>query len=1014
MHFFIDHTNLPNQTTSDMKFGPDPSNPTNKFNISTQFKLTKETKAFACQSGTMVVQQNALYPNLVNLIIKPSKPTTVNGVNVRYYIYRGIKFDNFFTKSGTTVSITAENANTNSEFMTYYWKIKKAVMAKIPAIKSSPLDIGYGNKNLPTNDPNYLSDQTYIRDIFNGKIKAKSFTVKEGMWIGNFNSSSQISFEIEVESEISYPGQLFTYQSWAVLWNATGLTNFALKRKKEEVYINIDPAAFFGMHTDVGVKAHGVTNPLKGATLYTTLISKFSNKNRVYLDIKSERGMSYNFYNNYKIGTNDPENIVLNQANGLTAVQLNNLAVHYGSNGWPIYYFDTATHQANTSKNKISFRLRIGGNTIPVVFIQNNKYSSSNANNRKCFFKNITETSQTEWTQNITLYYPDDGSTNHLNMATHLTVYYYVGQAVTSGTSRLLNKKYYDSAFCSIDMEGLGDTTIKNGHVENVSPVYIKEPLQTDGTGNFSFASQSGAYWDPNKVLFYSKVLEKRTEDSSGKTYLNTHLRRMNIGNSQFYSDLWNDFYIVCKQYPTATGTLKIPGLNSYHKALVKKEKEDLILLGLTTSELQQIKNTTTGLSSFHPRHIFLERDHTYPLVDTSADHRRYYKYTVKVQGVNDSGVPTMVTPTANIKVYSRDNQFFTSSAFAADQSVSAGANRIEFRIFRDGNIFINDNIDLSLVRKKTITDLQEVGDEPVYTLANDSSIPGDTSAAQTITYIYYNRDTPFLLPVLQPQANQCSLDIVMEDRKEFVSPSSGMTQAEKNAATATDFSNLGYTNHLRDYSDFNDNNVWIKNAYKDNTTGNVMTRGKIPGSSAGNRKYKKINKKIFMVHVDSDIVNASVHINNRFVYEATVRFFASPDLFAVFLGALIKVSIDVITPNTALNNHNVICEGFAFPDATSHPSQYHVNGDAFDIHYFQQEDGNETDDINFIKALYKFGGGLFRIGPSLLTTNLKTQLNAAGMRYGAKAGPNYDYINGGELHDDHLHTERIKIKVTV
>lgn len=91
MHFFIDHNQLPQQAFSDMKFGPNISDPQNAFNLTTQFQLTVDAKAFACQSGMMVVRKNDYDPdNLVNFYIKLDKHVEIEGVAV---LVDGIPFD---------------------------------------------------------------------------------------------------------------------------------------------------------------------------------------------------------------------------------------------------------------------------------------------------------------------------------------------------------------------------------------------------------------------------------------------------------------------------------------------------------------------------------------------------------------------------------------------------------------------------------------------------------------------------------------------------------------------------------------------------------------------------------------------------------------------------------------------------------------------------------------------------------------------------------------------------------
>ena len=999
MHFFIDHTKLPVQGTSQRKFGPDPTTPTTAFCLSTEFQLTQEAKAFACQAGMMVVQRNNDNPtNLVNLIIKPLRPTSINGVTVRYYIYRRVQLSSFFSGA----NIVPEDAATNTQFIAAFWRDRHALASANPPAPT-PLNFGYGDNTLPLTDPNNLNPNRPIKDIFNNKAPAKPYPVTEGMWIGDFTTTDTIGFEIELETELGLVSTLATYRTISIQVLTEGYTGLALKRRKELVTSYIDPAAFFGMHGDVGVNTTTYTGssrnpsvPKRVSTgLYTDLISKFANKNRIYLDLKSEKGLSYNFYNNYKISTTDLRNIVLHEGvDQTTAAALDGVAQPYEVSGWPIIFFESIKNH-NTTRNKLRFRLRIDGNTDPVLYIENKALSSINNTNQVYFYKNsaIKSDTQTVWTKPITLYFSHAGSTAtsttpaNSNIANYIKAFYFIGSTIPQNNARLANEKYYDSAFCSIDLESLGDVAVRNGHVQNSSILYVKEKLQTDGTGNFSFAAQSGAYWDSQRVLFYSKAHVK--SESSGKKYLNTYMRRLSFANAKFAADLRNDFYIVRKRYQTAGGNLDILGLNYYKKEDAPQEKEDLMLLGLSIAQLQALKSTP-GLSSSHPRYIFLERDHANHLTDTSAQHHRYFRYSVKVQGVDNNGTPHIVTPNPVINLYSRDNIFFSSTTFAPAESLSIGANRIEFRIYRDGAIYINDNIDFSLVRKKVVDSLTSISNQPVYTLADDMAIAGDTSSVQNITYLFYDQDavgapTP---PVNPPVF--CTLGLVMADQRVY---STDFTPAESAAIETSDFEAINY-NLIFDYTPFNVLGVWARRSYEHNTTHDIITRGKTKDNGTiGNKKYKKVNKKAFLVYVDRALVAASTMINNRFSYDKTVRQFARPDLLAVFLGALREI------------DDAIVCQGFAYPDASSFPSTFHVNGNAFDTNYLTGPLPNVaiTDDLEFVRAIHKYGIGTFRIGPT--RSPLRLAVNPV-----MNALTGIKWVEGGTLHNGHLHTEEIVI----
>lgn len=1033
MHFFIDYTKLQEQDDTDLRFGPDPNN-INKFNLTTQFRLLNEAKAFACLDGMLIIQQNNSSTELVNLILKPLTQTKVQGCLVRYFIYRGVNKNSFFSNSGGVVSINTYNIATNTKLIQKYWErrfseIKSNPTKPLP--NPSPLQLGYGANNLPLSDPNNLNASRSIKDLFNGKAPAVSFMVTEGMWIGNFPAST-IGFEIELETEIVLNTTLGFYRSSVSVVDLTGLTpgTFSHRAMKEKILTNIDPVAYFGMHsaknTGVYVNQQSQSKSIPG-TLYTDIISKFFNKNRVYVDIRSEKGMSYNFYLNYNNGSN---NIQLRTDD---AGEFNTIT--YGTNGWPIIYFNSNWPNfvnGSTTKNKVAFKLRTDNNSTPVLFIENpnNTIGSINSDNIENgsanYLKNIADSTNVGWTKTNTLYFPNAQNPNHDNAAYYIRLYYYFGNQVDF-PNVLKNKVYFDSAFCSIDLDNLGDPNIKNSHTENPNPVYIKEAFNNEGTGGFSFVSRTGAFWDNNRILFYSRSHVKKTDfenyknhEGSGKIYLNTYVRRLNIANSEYIKLLRDDFYYVCKEYYTnsqGTSSLKILGLNMYSTVRKNKqnvterqpcEKEDLMLLGLSINEITALKNVP-GLSNKHPRYIYLERDHfTTYLNDQSTQHYRYFKYSVKIQGLNNDGVPTIVIPDTPIKVYSRDNLFFSSIDFVkeninptinlnSDDSTTNNDevnNRIEFRIYRNGAIYLNDNLDICLLKKSLVPtnsltdDLNDrpVPDDlkfsrPLYAL-QDEYILGEPSLVQKICYIYIDAN-PNDTFVLSNCTILCSLKIIMETGKKKVT----CNTSESAADSIEDFNTLGYNLQTFDFTPFNDNDVYAKFSYK-NANGDILTRGKTK-DGIRNKKYESYKQIKYMVYVDRNQINRHLMINNRLEWVGTVRCFANPALFAVFLGALREVNL------------NVQCGGFAYPDGSSFPSNLHVNGEAFDTNYFQQIGFTNEDDVTFIRAIHKYGKPEFLIGPNL--SSLIQSLNNLSL------AEKPTFILDGD-HNTHLHTQKLKI----
>lgn len=301
MHFFIEHTQLPVQKPED-SFGVLASDPTNKFTITSSFQLTTNQKAFACQDGMMIIQQSAVNENLVNIILKPTQGLTIPFTSVKYYVYRGVLKESFIV-SGFIKAASQTPANA---FLERFWKNVenyKSVAKKPDLPDPTPDALGFDD---------FIENTVSVERIFdNSQLETRAIYVKEGEWIGDFGTLGKIGFEIIVETDnfdvADFGNQidLGYLRKGNHLIDVTGLTGFNKRAKQELILSYIDPCAFFGLHYENGVNVSVFTattktiETKKKADLYT-LLEKFATKNRVYLDIRSELGYSYNFYQNYK------------------------------------------------------------------------------------------------------------------------------------------------------------------------------------------------------------------------------------------------------------------------------------------------------------------------------------------------------------------------------------------------------------------------------------------------------------------------------------------------------------------------------------------------------------------------------------------------------------------------------------------------------------------------------------------------------------------------------------------
>lgn len=295
----------------------------------------------------------------------------------------------------------------------------------------SPKVFGYAD-SLPSNlniEKIYDNSQEELRPLF----------VKQGEWFGDFTNNHKIGFEIVTSSDrISIDLAYLKKEKHQI--DATDLDGLELRAKKEEILSFIDPAAFFGLHFDYGIyissylNGQKTTEKKKQNDLFNLLIDKFNTKNRVYLDIRSDFGYSYNFYQNYNDGTGKDIKI----GNSATTP----IAEIYGilGNGWPIVAIDNPMNTSNNF-NDIIFNLRIDDNTKPLLFIEYTELLTGGSRTRFVDDTKLLDGTSTNWSKEVKLKFPNQGSgTSKNNIAYYMRLYYYRQETSSSSPNTVISK----------------------------------------------------------------------------------------------------------------------------------------------------------------------------------------------------------------------------------------------------------------------------------------------------------------------------------------------------------------------------------------------------------------------------------------------------------------------------------------------------------------------------------------------------------------------------------------------
>lgn len=666
MHYFIDYNNLPSQNISD-SFGPNNSDASNIYNITSQFQLSAPTKAFACQDGMMIIQQSSENINLINIILKPIKGLKIPFNGVKYYIYRGISKDSFIM--GTVIK-TIVQAPSNSFLERFWVEVEKyKTDMDLPDLpEPTPKVFGFDDT---------LDNTLELEKIYdNSQPDTRAIYVKEGEWIGNFGIQGKIGFEIIMETDnFNIPDfnnqiDLSYLRKVGHAIDVTGLTGFEKRAKQELILSYIDPCAFFGLHYETGIDISVFTENNKTLErkkkndLYTLLLDKFATKNRVYLDIRSEKGYSYNCYQNYKNTTN--KNIKIGNSTTTPLEQI------YETNGWPIVSIDTPV-TTNSDINDIKINLRIDDNIKPLLFFENEDIIGSS---NTCFLDEtrILNGTNVDWSKNINLFFPNTGTgTSKNNVAYYLKLYYFRQEYnIASPSTVLKNECYFDATFCPIDLPNIAETNYLFKQVINSDLNYTRG-LLPNMTDDFSYVAETGAQWDDNRILFYNKAVFKNYRtgvffDSTSNSNSNSNLGFNLQGDFNKMSFLSKDIQLNKNTFQEIISsgvyqTIKV--LDIIKNNGFPNTYEDLLCFGITQTEFTTLKNIT-GFTNKHHRYIYIQEITGSPFED--KDEKRFRKYEVKVQGLDNTGSRLIITPTNPIYIYTENGLVFASKDFAEQE----------------------------------------------------------------------------------------------------------------------------------------------------------------------------------------------------------------------------------------------------------------------------------------------------------------------------------------------------------
>lgn len=320
-HFYIDsNVNFTTITNFGVKSPAE-------FNTTTVISFPGVCKVYAICKGQVFLQpmSGAGNEEKVNIILRPFKQP-INGLAIKYFIYRGLRKSDFFAEGKLVATSQTESKlvdRVNTEFDNFYKNRTDKPAAFLASF------IGYREPDDTAQNEGDLLDQYFfkISETETDKVSFELPMVNRGDLLGYAEASLGIDvilnegdFFMEDDPNPFQLNLKFARAKEHKLSTST-YTEYRKKLVRESASMFIDIAAFYGLHAQGGGKVYtnASTDPIKTATGIYNLIANYQTKNTTYLYIQSNRQRSYDFYGNYQYSETDTTNIkVGTDANNLT------------------------------------------------------------------------------------------------------------------------------------------------------------------------------------------------------------------------------------------------------------------------------------------------------------------------------------------------------------------------------------------------------------------------------------------------------------------------------------------------------------------------------------------------------------------------------------------------------------------------------------------------------------------------------------------------------------------------
>jgi hypothetical protein len=661
-------------------FGETEEEKSQNFRLTSMFDVIQEggtAKAFAICSGQILVQPHP-DPDKVNAIIKPLDQP-FNGLNVKYFVYRGLLKSDFIEWNEGLSDWMIKNSS-NSPITPFINRIK----TEFSNLQDS-LDIDFLASYIGYCEDVEM-DQITLDDFFMRPSGVVNFTVEssyqapliiQGEHFGNYYFS-----ECGIEIVIDHHGEDMSgfkldigfarNQSSSISLNGI-YSPYNLQIMRESSKQFIDVTAYYGLHIDSGeIKLSTQQNPYTGVS-NAQFLDPFETKRKWYLYIESNYNRHYGFYDLILTDDATVDNCKLDIHNKGIVEQ------RFETFGWPLLIIDIMQDdytefgldlQLKASKD-MSYNIlcRLGFIVMPImsdilnnVNLGNSQDDTGNYSQYTNQFKLITRLSADQgayqWATLAMLEF--DGYQRNTPIEYHDTD---VSETYDSP---------FDVDFKIVNCEGLVDSTYNYRIVNDAFRGYYKfnGDLFSYGQGKIIIDSdymvKGNINYEELRVTYLAQPSKKSDEHGfvNNPAAVNVYgdtIEDISFGNSLksgFLTLQFVDFISFDDEDEFVIGPVVQRNFHGSSQG---------ISLGLTMSENQHLLSLMPP--EFLNERITLIRVNSVDGLERATNGTVYYKYIFGFVGESTEGKLLLSIPEQSVKFYSLDNHFYFTKKYVSGLS---------------------------------------------------------------------------------------------------------------------------------------------------------------------------------------------------------------------------------------------------------------------------------------------------------------------------------------------------------